>query len=199
MTELTFDAIAQRRYEQGRPRKEIGIDPAILDRYVGHYKSEAGVVWDVTRKDDKLYFKTPGWPVANYALPEGEHQFFFPRWPSQMTFEVSPEGVVEHLTFHSGGFENIAHRIDAVEAEREAAILANRIKNRIPNPGSEEILRRVIASLRSGNVDFTQFIDSLSAQLQLSLSVIVEELSAKGAVEEIAFRGVGPVGEMFTT
>jgi DNA-binding transcriptional MerR regulator len=194
MTELSFDAIAQRRYEQARPRKEIPIDPAALDRYVGHYEWEGGVVWDVTRRDDKLYFKNPKWPVANYALPEGEHRFFFPRWPSQATFEVSPEGVAERLIFHSGGFETVAQRIDDSEAERLAAILANRIKNKIPNPGSEEILRRLIASLQSGDVDSTWFIDSVAARVQLSLPVIVEELSAKGAVTEIAFRGVGPVG-----
>lgn len=193
MTEPTFDAIAQRRYEQARPRKAIEIDPATLDKYVGHYKSEIGVVWDVLLKDDKLYFKNPGWPVANYALPEGEHQFFFPRWPSQVTFGLSPQGTVERLTFHSGGFESVAHRIDA-EAEREAAILANRIKNKIPNPGSEEILRRVIASLQNGNVDFTQFIDSLAALLQLGFAVVFEELAAKGAVQTLAFRGVGPLG-----
>ncbi|BDV34734.1 MerR family transcriptional regulator [Methylocystis iwaonis] len=194
MTESSFDAIAQRRYEQARPRKPIEIDPAALEKYVGHYKSEVGFVWDVSLKNDKLYFKNPGWPVANYALPEGEHQFFFPRWPSQVTFGVSPEGAVESLTYHSGGFENVAHRIDAAEAEREAAILAHRIRNKIPNPGSEELLRRVIASLQSGNVDFTQFIDSLSARLQLGFSVVFEELAAKGAVQTLAFRGVGPVG-----
>jgi DNA-binding transcriptional MerR regulator len=194
MTDLSFDAIAQRRYEQARPRKEIAIDPALLDKYVGHYKSEIGVVWDVTHKGDKLYFKNPKWPVVNFALFEGEHRFFFPRWPAQISFDVSPAGTVERLTFHSGGFEHVAHRIDDAEAEREAAILANRIKNKIPNPGSAQILRRVIASLQSGEVDLAQFIDSLSAQIQISLSAIVEELSAKGAVKDVAFRGVGPVG-----
>jgi DNA-binding transcriptional MerR regulator len=107
MTELSFDAIAQRRYEQARPRKPVVIDPALLDKYIGHYKSETGAVWAVARKDDKLYFKNPKWPVANYALPESEHRFFFPRWPAQMTFDVSSDGTVERLTFHSDGSESL--------------------------------------------------------------------------------------------
>ncbi len=53
---------------------------------------------------------------------------------------------------------------------------------------------RIIATMQSGKVDPAQFVDSLSAQIQLSLSVIVEELSAKGTVKDVAFRGVGPVG-----
>lgn len=194
MSETTFDLIAQRRYEQARPRKAVAIDPALLDRYVGHYMSDVGVVWDVTRKTDRLYFKNPKWPVANYALPESEHQFFFPRWPAQITFDASSDGVAERLTFHSGGFESVARRIDDIEAEREAANLANRIKNKTPNPASEQTLRRLIAELQGGDVDDAQFIDSLSARIRLGLPVIAEELSAKGAVKEVVFRGVGRVG-----
>lgn len=194
MTEPLFDAIAQRRYEQARPRKAVPIDPALLGRYVGHYKSDFGVVWDVTRREDKLFFKNPGWPVATEALPESDHQFFFSRWPTQVSFHLPPDGPVDRFTLHHGGFESLAYRIDAAEAEKEAAILASRIKNKTPNPGSEQILRRTIASLQSGDVDFGQFIESLSSHLKWALPAILEEFSVKGALREIAFRGVGKMG-----
>ncbi len=194
MTEPLFDAIAQKRYEQARPRKAVPIDPALLDRYVGHYKSEFGVVWDVARRGDKLLFKNPGWPVATEALPESNYQFFFSRWPTQVSFHVPPEGAVERFTLHHGGFESLAYRIDRAEAEKEAAVLASRIKNKTPNPGSEQILRRIIASLQSGDVDFDQFIESLSSHLRRALPAVLEEFSTKGVLREIAFRGVGKMG-----
>jgi DNA-binding transcriptional MerR regulator len=194
MREDAFDVVIQRRYEQARPRTEVAIDPRLLEKYVGHYKSEYGVVWDVTCKDEKLFFKNPLWPIPQYALPEDEHRFFFPRWPTQATFDVSPEGTVERFTLHTGGFETVMLRIDAAEAAREAEILASRIANKTPNANSARILRDVIAGLQTGAIDCGQFIDRVSSRICVALPAIVEEFAAKGKLCEISFRGVGRAG-----
>jgi DNA-binding transcriptional MerR regulator len=194
MREDSFDVVIQRRYEQARPRTAVAIDPRLLEKYVGHYKSEYGVVWDVTCKDEKLFFKNPLWPIPQYALPEDEHRFFFPRWPTQASFDVSPQGTVERFTFHTGGFETVMFRIDAAEDAREAEILASRIANKTPNANSERILRDVIASLQTGAIDRGQFIDRVSSRICVALPAIVEEFAAKGKLREISFRGVGRAG-----
>jgi CubicO group peptidase (beta-lactamase class C family) len=67
---IVFDMPVQFPYEH----KEIKLDPALLDRYVGKYK--AVLTLDVIKKDGKLYRHRDGTPDIELK-PESETKFFY--------------------------------------------------------------------------------------------------------------------------
>src|SRR3569832_1757271 len=155
MADATFDAIAQRRYEQARPRTAVQIRSAVLDRYVGYFCFEDGLqIGTISRDGDRLFVKAVGQPTFE-MFPESEHEFFLKTVAAQITFAVGPEGTANELILHQGGLQQRATRIDGRQAQRAGAELAKRMGGNKPSAGSEEALRRLIMQYQQGKeVDY---------------------------------------------
>jgi len=81
--------------------KEVKIDPAILDRYVGKYS--AGLTIEVIKKDGKLYRHRDGTPDIELK-PESETKFFYAdETDRQLEFEVDASGKVTKIWFSNSG------------------------------------------------------------------------------------------------
>jgi CubicO group peptidase (beta-lactamase class C family) len=81
--------------------KEIKIDPAILDRYVGKYSAFLTLV--LIKKDGKLYRHRDGTPDIELK-PESETKFFYGDGTDrQLEFEVNSAGVVTRVWFINTG------------------------------------------------------------------------------------------------
>ena len=91
------DIIFELPYETPYVHKEIKIDPALLDRYVGKYK--AFLTLEVIKKDGKLYRHREG--SADIELkPESETKFFYDDDSNrQLEFEVDKTGKVVKIWF----------------------------------------------------------------------------------------------------
>jgi hypothetical protein len=81
--------------------KEVKIDPALLDRYVGRYSAFMTLVF--IKKDGKLYRHRDGTPDIELK-PESETKFFYSDGTDrQIEFEVDPSGKVTKAWFINSG------------------------------------------------------------------------------------------------
>ena len=194
LAEATFDAIVQRRYEQARPRTAIRIDPAVLDRYVGHFRFEDGSqLGTITRDGDRLFAKVVGQPAWE-IFPESDHEFFLKAAAAQITFVVEPNGTANALVLHQSGLQQRATRVDDQQAQRAVAELAKKMGGNQPSAGSEEAVRHLITQFQHGEVDYADMTDALAALMREEATVIAAELDTAGVLQGIRFRGVGRDG-----
>ena len=84
-----------------RPRKEITLDPAILDRYMGTYQSAATPAFTVLREGDRLMVRLPY--MATLPLrAESEHDFYVPELGFEFAFDWDAQGRVGEMLFGPG-------------------------------------------------------------------------------------------------
>ncbi len=75
-------------------RTSIKVDPATLERYVGHYAGRADFTVDLAMKDSRLYAKSPG-TVEFEMLATSETEFFLKESPEiGVTFRLNGRGTV---------------------------------------------------------------------------------------------------------
>jgi hypothetical protein len=82
--------------------KEVKIDPAILDAYVGDYEIAPGFVLSVTREGDKLMGQATGQGKAQLE-PVSETEFSVPFAGANVTFEKDAAGKVTGLVLNQSG------------------------------------------------------------------------------------------------
>jgi D-alanyl-D-alanine-carboxypeptidase/D-alanyl-D-alanine-endopeptidase len=126
--QLTFETDAQNKavavtlhqngIDQRAPRiegepvmpKEVTLDPAVLERYVGEYELAPGAKFTVTRKDNQLFVQLTGQPSFE-VFASGERDFFYKVVNAQLTFEVEGQGSATAVVLHQNGKHPRAPRI----------------------------------------------------------------------------------------
>jgi hypothetical protein len=114
-----------------------------------------------------------------------------------MELEFPADGAepASRVIIRQPGRELAASRLDDAAAKRlqdTAAVLEKRIQDRTPAPGSLQALRTLLTSLQAGTVD-----DSLmspGAPIHQQLDELRKNTAGFGAIQSIAFTGVGPAG-----
>ena len=97
-------------YEIPRERKEIAVEPKILEKYVGQYKIEPNIVITVALENGKLLGQLAG--QSKFALSaEAEDRFFSKDVNAQITFVKGAQDQVTGLTLHQGGGNFPAQKI----------------------------------------------------------------------------------------
>jgi CubicO group peptidase (beta-lactamase class C family) len=93
-----------------RPHKEIALEPAVLDRYVGRYRFSETDLVSITRQGDHLFCQVGNDNLQLFA--ESERDFFLKVADIQMTFDTLVAGRATKLVWHQGGHDQIGQRID---------------------------------------------------------------------------------------
>jgi CubicO group peptidase (beta-lactamase class C family) len=92
-------------------REEITLPPEILERYVGDYEMQPGIIITITREGDHLMASAGNQPPAQlYA--ESETTFFFRVIDAEISFQIRPDGTAEQLTLYQNGMSVPAVRIE---------------------------------------------------------------------------------------
>ena len=178
-------------------RKEITVDSKILARYVGAYQLAPGVSFLITVDGNQLVSKLGNQPRIS-VFPQSETLFFAKVVDAQLEF-VKPDGqgVPSQLILHQGGRDQTANRQSEAEYKQladAAAAADKRVKEQTAAPGSEAALRRMIEELRAGKPDYDQMSPMLAAVTRQQLPRLQSDVTQLGAVESVAFKGVGPGG-----
>ncbi len=90
--------------------KEIAVDPAVLDGYVGRYQLRPELVITITRQQAKLFAQLTGQPSFE-VFASGEREFFYKVVNAQLTFEVDAQGRAIAVVLHQNGQSPRAPRI----------------------------------------------------------------------------------------
>ncbi len=94
-----------------KERKEVALDPAILDRYTGRYQLTPALVIAITREGDHLFLQLTGQPKFE-MFAEGEHDFFLKVVDAQVTFVNAGTARATKLVLHQNGMDGPADRIE---------------------------------------------------------------------------------------
>ena len=150
MTPSTADPPISAADEQVTP------DASTLDRYIGYYfRNRALGVSTITRKDTRLVLEPIGQPVQELEQT-GEADFAIPKFDLVLCFEQIEEGAAKRLVIWQRGNALRLERTDAETAKVIKQTIADRIKDRIPAPGSQEALRQMLDTGRAGNPNYDQ-------------------------------------------
>lgn len=99
-----------------KPAKEMKLDPAVLDRYVGRYQLAPQFVLTVTREGDRLFVQATGQPRLE-VFPRGERDFFYKVVDAQLTFETGSDGRATRVILHQNGRDVPGPRVEGEVAQ----------------------------------------------------------------------------------
>jgi CubicO group peptidase (beta-lactamase class C family) len=95
MTEETED-------EEPSGEDEVVVAPELLDRYVGRYEAEGGLIITYTRDGGRFYAQATGKPELD-LIARSDSVFDYEGVDETVTFHVEGEGDVERVTHHQEG------------------------------------------------------------------------------------------------
>jgi CubicO group peptidase (beta-lactamase class C family) len=93
-----------------KERKEVAVDPAILERYVGRYELAPTFIIAITRDGSHLFAQPTAQQKAE-IFAEDDHNFFLKIVDAQISFETDAQGRATKLILHQNG-DHPAKRIE---------------------------------------------------------------------------------------
>jgi serine-type D-Ala-D-Ala carboxypeptidase/endopeptidase len=91
--------------------KEITLDVAVLEGYVGRYEIAPGIGFTVTRQENHLFAQLTGQPSVE-IFASAPREFFYKVVNAQLTFEVGANGRATAVVLHQFGRDVRAARAD---------------------------------------------------------------------------------------
>ena len=173
-------------------RKEITLDPKLLNRYVGAYQMANGPAMLITLENNLLFSKLGNQPSVQ-IFPESETLFFLKVVDAQLEFSAD----ASQVTLHQGGRDMPLKRLDDAEAKRLAdanAASAQRFKDQKPYPNGEAVIRRLIEELRAGKPNYELMNTGIANVTRQQLPQLQSGVVELGALQSVTFKGVGPGG-----
>lgn len=102
----TVDELGRRLLDAEKPTpKEVALDPAVLDRYVGRYELAPNFILTVTREDNQLVTQATGQPKFP-IFASSETEFFVKAFDAKLTFGK------DSVVLHQGGRDMAAKRLE---------------------------------------------------------------------------------------
>lgn len=99
-------------------RKEIAVDPKVLDGLTGRYELAPGFILNVTREGTHLMTQATGQGKVE-VFPESPKEFFLKVTDAQLSFQTDESGHATGLVLHQGGRDVPAKRIGDAEVVKE--------------------------------------------------------------------------------
>ena len=166
------------------------MDSPTLDRYVGKYSIGSVRILTITRDGDQLNAQISGQPKLP-IYPEMPPKFRWRTINAQVTFAIENGRPATNATIHQGGGDIVATRLDETATGSIEAKLASRIRDQLPQPGSEAAVQKFFAAMSAGTPNYGDMTDALQDVLRRQLSVIAA--SAQG-IRSVKFKGVSELG-----
>lgn len=173
--------------------KEISLPENELEQFTGYYKFSDTAVMTISRTGDQLLSQLTGQQAVE-IYPESATKFFVKVVDAQLSFIVNEHGLVTALVLHQNGANMNAPRIEAFEAEKINSTLAGKIKSQQPTPGSEDALRKLIATLGSESPDYSIMSELMAKATKEQWFGLHSGAKALGAIQSIKFDGVADDG-----
>jgi D-alanyl-D-alanine-carboxypeptidase/D-alanyl-D-alanine-endopeptidase len=174
--------------------KPITLDTKTFDRYVGTYQLAPNALLTMSRDGDRFYSQLTGQRKLE-VLAESDRKFFLKAVDAQLTFEADPKGAVTQVTLHQNGRDLVAKRLSEAEVKKvDDSDAAKRFKTQTQSPGTEAALREMIQGLQLGQPKYEILGAQLAEMTRQQLPQLKAALTQLGALQSVAFTGVGPAG-----
>ena len=172
--------------------QQITLDTKTYDRYVGQYQLGPNAIMTMSREGDRFYSQLTNQPKVE-IFPESETKFFLKVVDAQLTFTTD----ASQMTLHQNGRDLVAKRMNDADMKRaaeQAAVIAQRVKDQKPAPGTEAALRRNIEELQHGQPNYDQMSPQLADATRQQLPQLRQLMAQLGALQSVTFTGVAPNG-----
>ena len=179
--------------ETNATRKEISLPANELEKFIGYYKLSDNAVMTISRVGNQLTSQVTGQGAIG-IYPESATKFFVKVIDAQLSFVTNEQGLVTALVLHQHGANMNAPRIEAFEAEKINSTLTDKVKNQQPTPGSEESLRKLIATLGSESPDYSIMSEAMAKATKEQWYWLHAGAKELGEIQSIKFDGVGDEG-----
>lgn len=173
----------------------VTLPPAVLDRYVGFFGVSAISKVAVTRAGNGLILAISAQmaaPKPFYAVPLGTDRFAVQGQPAVAHFVMDASGHAQRMAIEMNGHTVLdTQRIDAAEAGRIDAALAERIRAEQPYPGSLKALKLLLRDPDDG-AGMSKDLAEVRKKQRASREQYLAEL---GPVRSYTFTGVNQYGD----
>lgn len=173
----------------------VMLRPAVLDRYAGFYKVSAISKVAVTRSGNGLVIAISAQmaaPKPFYAVPLGADRFSIQGQPAMARFVMDAGGHAQRMIIEMNGRAVLdTRRVDAAEAGRIDAALAERIRAGQPYPGSQKALELLLRD----PVDGAGMSKDLAEIRQEQRASREQYLAGLGPVQSYTFTGINQYGD----
>ena len=177
-------------------RTVVSVDPKILAQYAGVYAFAPTFNMTITLVNGQLISQvTRQGKVPLFA--ESGTMFFSKDVNAEIEFPKDEKGPAGQLILHQNGRDMTGKRLDDVEAKKiadAAAAFDKRFKDQTAAPGSEAAVRRMIGELQTGKPNYDLMSPGLAEVTRQQLPQLQSMIVAKGALQSVIFKGVGPGG-----
>jgi hypothetical protein len=147
----------------------------------------------VEKSGDALTVKQMGQqPQTMSASPDGK--FSYAQGQAYLTFDLDPKGVAKTLHVHFDNNTLPATRITDAIAMKAADDLEAKVKNQTHDPACAATLKRVIEEVRAGKPDYSKMTLATAQATRQQLPMLQPRIQEMGAVKEVKFTAVGPIG-----
>jgi hypothetical protein len=174
-------------------RREVQIDPKLLDSYAGYYLLGDKAILAVRREADHLTIQLTGQPAAP-VFPESPTRFFAKVVDAQFDFQTDASGKVTGVVLHQFRQTVTLPRTDAATAAEVTARTTARVKAQTASPGTEAAVRLLDSSIAAGKPAFEAMTPALADVTRPQVARIQSYLAGLGPIEEVRFLGVNPQG-----
>jgi hypothetical protein len=178
------------------PHAAVATEPSALlnvDRnYAGRYEFGNRVL-TISNNGSRLFMQLTDAPLVEiYA--KTVQDYFAKTVDAQITFITDNAGSASSLVHHQNGHDTIAARIGDALAKTLEDSLRERIRDKLPAPGSEATLRRHIDEMVNGKPNYQLMTADTAEIVRLNLARIQKRLLELGKVETVEFKNVGRDG-----
>jgi DNA-binding transcriptional MerR regulator len=178
--------------EAEEPR-DVSVDVKVLDGYVGFYRWGEFAVLEVTRENTQLFARIDG-DVRYELVPQSDTEFAARAMNAHVRFVTDSQERATSQVIHQYGVRVQIPRIDAETTAAIRAKCAERVASQAPLPGSEDALRRLLASIDSGAPNYTEMGPLLAGVIEQQLPTLQAMSRYLGPLRAVTFRGVGQQG-----
>ena len=145
-------AITQRVSDERTPHARVGIDPNLLDAYVGTYQLTPRTIFTITRTGNTLMAKRTG--ERGYLVhPYSDRDFFYTISAAQLSFMPGSDGRASALILHEKGRDRIAKRVNPASAQTlDQNIAAQRAPHKMVSI-DPRLIEGYVGRYRKGNAE----------------------------------------------
>jgi CubicO group peptidase (beta-lactamase class C family) len=172
------------------------VKPEVLDRLIGVYQLNDQNMYLVRRDEGRLVGNVLGnQPVA--LFPSSDRELFARDANVVASFTADASGTVTTVKHSINGFERTGTRVDETQAKQvlaSAQRLAQRIKEQKPDPRADAALRKLVASVASGNPAYDMMSPQLAELTRQQLNGLKDIFTNLGELETLTFKRVTESG-----
>ena len=163
------------------------------DIYVGSYEFASMTVLSIRRERDQLSAAFPE-QSADQLSPLKPDEYRYKDADVTIRFMRDMAGQITGLNFEQNGAVTYAPRIASTRVQAIQGEIAERYRQQLATPGSEQALRALIAGLQSGSPDYSMMSAQLAGGTRTLLKTFQDKMQPFGSIQSIEFTGVNKTG-----